>query len=488
MASHTVENYLKAIYQAQHALDEPGGLVPMGHLAVALGVVPGTATTMVKALAESGLVHYEPYTGVRVTPAGQRLAALVLRRHRLIEQFLVEVMGMGWAEVHAEAEHLEHAVSDRLIARIDEMLGYPKVDPHGDPIPGPEGTVAALGRETLLSCPLHTPVRVRRVVDQDAEFLRFVEENGLKPGEVIEIEGRDAAADNVRVRRGGNRVITLGTRAASKLLVGAITLVLALWAWPHAARAQAAASPVPFQILDNSFLVEEAFNQEAGVFQNIVTAIRHGDTWQLAFTQEWPVGSQAHQLSYTVPLEGMDLASGLGDIFVNYRYQAMREGSGRPAFSPRLSVIAPSGDADRGLGAGTYGLQVNLPFSKQTGDVYWHWSGGLTWLPAVDSGGDGRSPDEVALLSPFLAGSAVWRVRPMLQLMLEGVLEREQSVAGPLRTARDTLLTIAPGIRGGWNLSDRQVVIGAAVPVIVGGPSVETCVFGYVSYELPFGR
>ena len=111
----------------------------MGQIAAALGVVPGTATTMVKTLAESGLVRYEPYSGVRLTKAGEKLAALVLRRHRLVELFLVKVMGMSWTEVHDEAEQLEHAVSDRLIDRMDEMLGRPEVDPHGDPIPSAEG-------------------------------------------------------------------------------------------------------------------------------------------------------------------------------------------------------------------------------------------------------------------------------------------------------------------------------------------------------------
>lgn len=219
MPSQTVENYLKAIYVAEAALADDA-LVPMGQVASSLNVVPGTATTMVKALAESGLVRYEPYGGVRLTPAGARLAALVLRRHRLIEQFLVQVMGMSWADVHAEAEHLEHAVSDRLIARIDEMLGHPAVDPHGDPIPDAEGGVAALGGDTLLTCPLGARVRVLRVIDQDAAFLRFVEQNGLKPGEVVAIEARDAAADSVRVRRADGGELALGARAASKLLVG----------------------------------------------------------------------------------------------------------------------------------------------------------------------------------------------------------------------------------------------------------------------------
>lgn len=218
LPSATVENYLKAIYQAQSALPDEAALVPMGQLATALGVVPGTATTMVKTLSDSGLVRYEPYAGVRLSAAGERLAALVLRRHRLIELFLVKVMGMSWAEVHDEAEHLEHAVSDRLIDRIDEMLGRPSVDPHGDPIPGPEGTVDRLEYETLLTCPLDAEVAVRRVSDQDAEFLRFVEKQDLKPGAVVRVEERDTAADSVRLR-GADREITIGARAASKVLV-----------------------------------------------------------------------------------------------------------------------------------------------------------------------------------------------------------------------------------------------------------------------------
>jgi DtxR family transcriptional regulator, Mn-dependent transcriptional regulator len=219
LPSATVENYLKAIYQAQMALTDESALVPMGQLASALGVVPGTATTMIKTLSESGLVLYEPYAGVRLSPAGERLAALVLRRHRLIELFLVKVMGMSWAEVHDEAEHLEHAVSDRLIDRIDEMLGRPSADPHGDPIPGPEGTLDRLEYDSLLTCPLHAEVTVRRVSDQDADFLRFVERQDLKPGTVVRVEERDAAADSVRLRGQQDREITIGARAASKVLV-----------------------------------------------------------------------------------------------------------------------------------------------------------------------------------------------------------------------------------------------------------------------------
>ena len=219
LPSSTVENYLKAIYQAQAAQGGEHRLVPMGRLAGALGVVPGTATTMVKALAESGLVDYEPYAGVRLTAAGEKLAALVLRRHRLMELFLVQVVGMSWAEVHDEAERLEHAASDRLIERIDAMLGRPASDPHGDPIPDSTGSMVTPEYQTLLTCPLGRPVVLTRVTDQDAAFLRFLESSGLKPGQAIEVEARNAAADHVVVRGEGRRRIMIGMRAAAKLQV-----------------------------------------------------------------------------------------------------------------------------------------------------------------------------------------------------------------------------------------------------------------------------
>src|SRR3954467_12460119 len=166
LPSSTVENYLKAIYQGQSSLTREQRLVPMGQVAAALGVTPGTATTMVKALAESGLAEYEPYSGVRLTAAGERLAALVLRRHRLVELFLVQVLGMSWDEVHDDAEQLEHVVSERLIERIDQMLGRPTHAPHGDPIPSPEGTIADRPLDNLLTCPMGTPLRVTRIADQ----------------------------------------------------------------------------------------------------------------------------------------------------------------------------------------------------------------------------------------------------------------------------------------------------------------------------------
>jgi DtxR family transcriptional regulator, Mn-dependent transcriptional regulator len=219
LPSSTVENYLKAIYLGESQLPDGHRLLPMGQLASALGVAPGTATTMVKALAESGLVEYEPYNGVRLSAAGEKLAALVLRRHRLIELFLVRVMGLGWDEVHDEAEQLEHVVSDRLIERIDTMLGRPEVDPHGDPIPTADGQVPRRHFETLLTCPLRQPVVVTRVTDQDAAFLRFIEQHNLMPGEAIEVEARDEVSDSVRLKGRADQRITIGMRAASKVRV-----------------------------------------------------------------------------------------------------------------------------------------------------------------------------------------------------------------------------------------------------------------------------
>lgn len=220
MASITVENYLKRLYSIQHH----GGpdLVAMGSFASAMNVAPGTATAMVKALADSGLVDYEPRGGVRLTAKGEKLALHVLRRHRLVELFLVEVLGLDWSEVDEEAEELEHAISDKVLARIDERLNFPEFDPHGDPIPTSKGTLPARGRlKSLGECEIERPLRVARVLDQDPQFLQFVERNRLKPGAAIVVRSRDALADAVLVRTAEDADVTLGAAAAAKILVEA---------------------------------------------------------------------------------------------------------------------------------------------------------------------------------------------------------------------------------------------------------------------------
>ncbi|HEU4691211.1 MAG TPA: metal-dependent transcriptional regulator, partial [Vicinamibacterales bacterium] len=290
MPSSTVENYLKAIYIGTNSLDPPQRLLPMGQLASALNVTPGTATTMVKTLAESGLVEYEPYAGVALTKAGQKLAALVTRRHRLIELFLVQVMGYSWDEVHDEAEHLEHTVSDRLVDRMDAMLGRPETDPHGDPIPNAEGLIKPQKFQTLLTCPLDTPVTVSRVIDQDKDFLRFIENHNLKPGEAILVEERDAAADSVRVRGHNDRRLTIGTRAASKVLVQAVQiLLLALLATP--ALAQSAQKPTESPRTALSGYMDFHFNKpefsDAQLdFHRFVLLVTHSFTEKIRFVGE----------------------------------------------------------------------------------------------------------------------------------------------------------------------------------------------------------
>ena len=217
MATSTVEDYLKCILLEQQR--DPAALVSMRQISAALSVAPGTVTSMVKTLADSGLLTYEPYSGVRLTDSGSQLALHVLRRHRLIELFLVRVMGMELSEVHAEAEELEHAVSEQLVYRMDEMLGFPAVDPHGDPIPSSSGTVIELDLPSLAECPLGQPLRIARIGDQSREFLQLIERRRLLPGSRLAVEKRDEAADNVELRLDSGESLNLGFRAASKIFV-----------------------------------------------------------------------------------------------------------------------------------------------------------------------------------------------------------------------------------------------------------------------------
>lgn len=218
MPSSTVENYLKQIYLEQQQPLE-GELVPMGKLAAAMNVTPGTATTMIKALAEANLVTYEPRTGVRLTKPGEQLALHVLRRHRLVELFLVKVLGLDWSEVHEEAEHLEHAISDKVLEKIDAFLGHPSADPHGDPIPTSKGKVASQNLQSLAECELAKPVRIARIADQEAAFLQFLHRSGLTPGVSLTVQSRDANADSVVLKIAGKPSVSLGTAAAAKILV-----------------------------------------------------------------------------------------------------------------------------------------------------------------------------------------------------------------------------------------------------------------------------
>jgi DtxR family Mn-dependent transcriptional regulator len=220
MASSTVEDYIKHIYLVSEKSGQ--NQVAMGHISEALGVVPGTATTMVKALADAGLVEYAPRVGVHLTEHGRKLALHVLRRHRLIEQFLVEFLGFDWSEVHEEAECLEHVVSDLLLDRIDKKLGHPTEDPHGDPIPSAQGELLHGSSECLIACPLDTQLLVARITDQDPDFLQYIAGAGLTLGVSVRVVERSLSAESVRLAVGTTDAsLTLGLGAAAKVLVRA---------------------------------------------------------------------------------------------------------------------------------------------------------------------------------------------------------------------------------------------------------------------------
>jgi DtxR family Mn-dependent transcriptional regulator len=221
VATSTAEDYLKQLYLAQSGAGRE--MVLMGRLASAMSVAPGTATAMVKTLSSQGLVEYEPRGGVRLTANGEQLAIEVLRRHRLVELFLVKVLGLDWSEVHEEAEALEHAISDRVLERLDDFLGRPTVDPHGDPIPTRQGRVREPRRVSLADCPLGTRQRIVRVMDQAPAFLQFVERQSLMPGATVTVVERDPAAEALTIRLAGRREASLGVVAAAKILVEAAT-------------------------------------------------------------------------------------------------------------------------------------------------------------------------------------------------------------------------------------------------------------------------
>ena len=216
MPSLTMENYVKAIYQLGGHISNQ--VVATGAIAQQLAVSPGSVTAMLKTLRDAELVEYAPYEGVRLTLSGKKLALRVLRRHRLIELFLAHTLELSWDEVHEEAEHMEHAVSDRLVDRIDDYLGHPQTDPHGDPIPKSDGTVETAMGNALTEWPVGNAFRLVRVLEQSSEFLRFLTDSGLNlsaVGQVIE-HAPFAATTTVQI---DGRTTVLSEHVAEKLIV-----------------------------------------------------------------------------------------------------------------------------------------------------------------------------------------------------------------------------------------------------------------------------
>lgn len=185
MISHAVEDYVKAIYE----LEEDFGKVTTSALAEKLEVAPASVTGMIQKLAEAKpkLVKYERHHGVTLTPAGRKIALEVIRHHRLIELYLAEELGFAWDQVDAEAEKLEHVISEEFEDKIAERLGHPTTDPHGDPIPGKDGSVAEKSRTPLSTMPVGQTVRVARVRDDNPDLLRYLAELGIIPNALLTV-------------------------------------------------------------------------------------------------------------------------------------------------------------------------------------------------------------------------------------------------------------------------------------------------------------
>lgn len=214
MASSTVENYLKAILRLQ----QQSGTTTVGEIARELAVTPGTVTTMMRQLSDQGMVDYAPRKGLCLRLEGRVAALKVVRRHRLIELFLVQVMQLDWSEVHEEAEILEHVVSDRLLDRIDVMLGQPTHDPHGDPIPDRDGNIVSIKASSLDEVK-DGRYRVVRVSDEDSDLLGWLTENGLTIGEEFGLSRPNHVAGVLEIVRKGKKAIQLGLPAAAQVFV-----------------------------------------------------------------------------------------------------------------------------------------------------------------------------------------------------------------------------------------------------------------------------
>jgi hypothetical protein len=241
------------------------------------------------------------------------------------------------------------------------------------------------------------------------------------------------------------------------------------------------------QIQDNSFLIEEAYNQERGVVQHISAFERvEGGDWGYAFTQEWPLGGIRHQLSYTIPVLNTDgNGTGLGDVALNYRYQLVGTPEASTVIAPRLSLLLPTGDEAEGRGAGALGLETNLPATLVVGERFvTHVNAGASITPSA------RSPagDEATTASFNLGASLVWLLRPSVNLLLEAVWLSEEAVTGDGRTGREEIAVLSPGLRWAFDFKgDLQIVPGMAYTVGL-GPDDDDALFVYLSFEHPFKR
>ena len=217
MPSRTVENYLKSILMI--SINKNCVEVPMGMIAESLMVTPGTATSMVKNLQKEKWLNYKARKGVTLTGSGKKIGMRMIRRHRLIETFLVETLGLDWSEIHEEAEELEHSISDKVLEKLDVFLGNPQFDPHGHPIPSKSGVIRRLSQKSLLDCKVGKKMKIESILDQRTEFLNFAKNKSLMPGNIIKILKYQKIADTVEVQVEKKPKFSLGFNSADKIMV-----------------------------------------------------------------------------------------------------------------------------------------------------------------------------------------------------------------------------------------------------------------------------
>jgi DtxR family transcriptional regulator, Mn-dependent transcriptional regulator len=215
MGSLTEENYIKSIY----SLSLEAGEVYVSDLAKKLSVKLPTVNSMIKKLASKKMVSYAPYQGIKLTDKGKKEALSIIRKHRLAELFLVRVMGLGWEEVHDIAEQLEHVDSERFYNRIDELLGYPKADPHGEPIPDIHGKMAALNRVSLGQVKEGTSVKISAVSNDEKSFLDHLNLKGLQIGDRITVKKRELFDGSLTIVNKAKKETMLTHQVAERIWV-----------------------------------------------------------------------------------------------------------------------------------------------------------------------------------------------------------------------------------------------------------------------------
>jgi hypothetical protein len=245
--------------------------------------------------------------------------------------------------------------------------------------------------------------------------------------------------------------------------------------------------PLTAQIQDNSFLIEEAYNQEAGVVQHISNYARTGGDWAFSFTQEWPLGGIQHQLSFTIPfLNTEERGTGIGDLALNYRYQLAGNPQAGVVAAPRLSLLLPTGSEAAGRGRGGAGVQVNVPLTLVlSGALVTHWNAGATLTPSAQNAGG----DQATTHGFNLGGSVIWLARPRFNLLLESVWYEVREVVAEGEVDRTSAWVLNPGMRAAFDFGDLQVVPGAAYSIGLGsGGGNAEGLFLYLSFEHSFRR